>query len=205
MSVQTQLFQWAASQPAITGALILGFGLAEAFQGWRLSRAFSLLTCAIVGWIVGQLAGQVADLSGPVLPGVAAAVLTWLALLRKRFGLAVASAATWSVFGAYLAQQLRLPGLAQAIAGLLGIGGGIIFSVLSPRSMAVILTALQGTALMVVGWVCVSSRMLPPVGETFRAWAAAQGLVVPVLLGMLFVTGYCYQVAHQQGDIRSGV
>ena len=71
--------------------------------------------------------------------------------------------------------------------------------------MTVVMTTLQGTVLMIVGFVGAASELAPSVGLTFRDWADGQSLLVPILLLMLFVTAYSYQSSAQRGDIISRV
>ncbi len=71
--------------------------------------------------------------------------------------------------------------------------------------MTVVLTTLQGTVLMIIGFVGAAGELVPSVGSTFREWADAQSLMVPFLVLMLFVTGYSYQSSAQRGCIISRV
>ena len=75
----------------------------------------------------------------------------------------------------------------------------------SLRPMIMVTTALQGSSLMVMGFVGVATAVLPSLGYTFRGFAQDYSLVVPVLLTMLVVTSYSHQGSAQQGDILTGV
>ena len=139
------------------------------------------------------------------IAGLFAAVFAALSALRERTSVLVICGGTWGVLGYYLAVQLHLPQfLPLAVFCLSGMFGAL-FAHLSYRPMTVVLTSLQGTALIIVGFVGASLELAPSVGLTFRDWAEAQSLLVPILLFMLFVTGYSHQASAQRGSIISRV
>jgi hypothetical protein len=131
-------------------------------------------------------------------------VLGALALKWERPAFCVASATLFGLMGYYLSAQFGLPAQGAWVAGgLTGLLGGL-FACLCRRAMVVTLTSLQGVLLIIVGFVTVSTCLVPEIGLTFRQWASSQAVVVPVFLAMLFATAYSYQAMHQQGDIRTG-
>ena len=82
---------------------------------------------------------------------------------------------------------------------------GLVLGLVSREPMAILFTTLQGAGLTIVGFVGLSSTVLPTLGQTFRQMAGNNGLLVPVLIVMLTVTGYSYQASSRQGDIVSGL
>ena len=204
MNPQVELFTWAAHQPALSGAVLLGTGLVYGFFGFRLFRFLLAVSCAGLGWLVGCIIADLGGLPPIILMSICAVILGALSFKYEKPAVIVVSAASWGLLCYYLANQLGVPRNALWwVSGMAG-GLGIFFAIICYRSMRVILTTLQGVALMVVGWVALMSRLLPSVGATFREWANSQALLVPIFLIMLFVAAFSYQAMHQQGDIKTG-
>lgn len=204
MDWQSQVFRWAARQPGGTGVVLLACGLLYAFFGFRFARFLLALACggigAVGGWVGARLLG---------LPPGAGALGLGLALLLGglRFAqgaLALVSACTLAGLGHYLLGQLGLDPLARWAAATVGGGLGLGLAWLNRREMPLVLTTLQGTALLIVGFVALSNALLPSLGVTFLRWSAERVLLVPFLFGMLCVTAYSCQTNMRQGDIRSG-
>ncbi|MBU0637545.1 MAG: hypothetical protein KKB50_01670 [Planctomycetes bacterium] len=202
---QSAFFNWVAVQPALTGLVVLALGLMYSFQGYRFFRALLVLSAGCLGWCVGWLLGEFAGSPAGVMGLVGAAASAGGALKWNRPAAIVVCGATCGVGGFYLAMQLGFKALVASGAGALTGGLGLLFAWLCFRTMVVVLTTAQGAALLVLGFVGVTSSIMPSVGATFRAWAASQSLLVPILMAMLFVMGYSYQAMHQQGDICTGV
>lgn len=204
LDVQDSLFRWAAAQPAATGLVLFGTGLVFGFFGFRMFSLLLSVSLAALGALAGLLAGDAAGL--PVdMTAVTGALVGGLVAVSWRPGAtALACGATWGLLGAYLLIQFGFKGWPVPTALLVCGGLGALFALLCPRTMQVVLTTLQGATLLVVGFVAVSSQMLPSVGGTFRAWADDWSLLVPGLLAMVAITAYSYQAMNQQGDIRSG-
>jgi hypothetical protein len=203
-SLQGSLLGWAATQPVLTGILVLGAGLVYAFFGFHFFRFLLAVTCAGLGYFGGALLSLAINLPDVMVGTAGALALGLLALKWPKLATGLATGAVWAILGHYLASQVHLPTVgiwvAAGIAGMLGIA----FSILSPRTMALILPTLQGVVLLVVGFVIISTNLVPSVGFTFRDWANTQSLLVPIFLTMLFVAGYSYQAMHARGDIRTG-
>ena len=203
-NLQTEIFGWAAAQPALTGVVVLAAGVVYAFFGFRVFRFLLGVSCAGLGWAIGATAAALAH--QPIgLPGLILAVLAGAVSLKwEKPGVIAASGATWGVLGIYLAVQVHVPEVGALITGGFAAVLGALFGWLCFRTTRVILTTLQGTVLMILGFVATSTHLLPAVGVTFRQWASSQSLVVPIFLAMLFAAAYSYQAMHQQGDIRTG-
>ena len=106
--------------------------------------------------------------------------------------------------GYYLATQVGFHSAAWWTCTLTGGGLGLALAWSNKRAMPLVVTSVQGVALMIVGFVGLSNALLPSLGITFLEWAADWSLLVPAMLGMLWVTAYSCQTNTQQGDIRSG-
>lgn len=202
--LQTELFRWAATQPLPAGALLLLAGIVYGFFGFLVFRFLLAVTCAGLGWGVGTIAATATDSAVNVWGPAAALALAALSLKWERPAVAVASGGVWGTLAAYLAGLFDVPPIGVWVAG--GVTGclGVLFAVLNYRTNTVVLTTLQGVALLLVGFVALASNAMPAVGATFRQWASNQVLVVPVLMTMLFVAAYSYQAMCQRGDIRTG-
>ncbi len=201
---QGAVFAWIAAQPGLTGMVVFAIGLLFAFQGFRLFRFLLVPSCATVGWVVGWWIADVIDFPMAVAAPTLAAAFAAASLMWYRPAVSVACAGTWTALGYYLGVQLGLePKAAWVCAGVAG-GLAILFVWLCFRSMIVILTTLQGAALLVVGFVGFTHAVMPSVESTFRDWAANSRFLVPGLLTMLVATAWSYQAMEQRGDIRSG-
>lgn len=202
--LQDMAFDWAVTQPALMGALLFGLGLLYGFQGFRFFRFLLVVTCGLLGAIGGGLLGDTGFAPTNVLAlgmGVAGLIL---GSFWPRAAVYVACAMTWGLFGGYLAQQMGAGPMVVRAFGLVALGLGALFVRLCYRAMQVILTTLQGAALLVLGFVALSNTLVPSIGNTFRAWADSSSCLTPIMLAMAFVTAYSYQSIQHRGDIRSG-
>ena len=153
----------------------------------------------------GMLLGLVEGEASTTMEVSLGALFAALSATRERTAVLIICGGTWALMGHYLSIQLRLPGYVPLAVFLLAGMFGALFAHLSYRPMTVVLTTLQGTVLMIIGFVGAVSELVPSVGTTFREWADAQSLLVPFLTVMLFVTGYSYQCNAQRGSIISRV
>lgn len=201
---QQILFDWAAQQHALTGAVLLGLGLLSGFLGFRMVR---FLLVVSTGGILAVVTGMVAlkyDL--PVLlPAVATGLGgAFLGLLAARAAVTVNAALTIALMAAYIATQVGIQGNALwVILALFAAGGGTL-GLISHRTMLLVITTLQGSVLMIIGVVGVASELAPSIGGTFCQWARTKSLIVPMLLTMVTTMAYSVQVSKRQGDICTG-
>jgi len=204
MDYQSLIFRWASFQTDGTSAAIFIFGLLYAFFGFRFARFLLAVSAGGVGAVAGW---NLAGLTG--LPAVAASLLlaagmAAVALRYQQVGVVTAAATTFAALGYYLAAQLGLHVAVQWVCVSVGGGLGVAFAWLNRRAMPLVVTTVQGTVLMIVGFVGLSNALLPSLGVTLLEWAADWSLLIPAVLGMLWVTAYSCQANAQQGDIRSG-
>jgi len=205
MDFQRMVFDWAAGQSGLTGLAIFAAGLLFAFCGFRTIRYLLALPAAGLGALLGaqawafqaQLPTWLFLGTGAVMGGVAAFAV-------PRATVAVCSGATWGALGGYLAIQVGASAIPAAVTLGVCALAGVILALVSRSTMIVLFTTLQGAGLLVVGFVGLSSSVLPSLGHTFRALAQNQSLVVPMLLGMLSVTAFSYQSSSRQGDMFTG-
>lgn len=204
MDCQVLIFRWASFQTSGTGAAIFALGLLCAFFGFRFARFLLAMSAggvgAIVGWKLAGLTGLTPVLTSLLL----AAGMGTVALRYRQVGLMAAVATTFAALGYYLAAQFGLHVAAKWVCVCVGGGLGLALPCLNRRAMPLVVTSVQGVALMIVGFVGLSNALLPSLGVTFLEWAADWSLLVPAMLGMLWVTAYSCQANTQQGDIRSG-
>lgn len=204
LDCQRMLFEWAAGQHFLTGAVIFAAGLLSSFLGFRMLRFLVILSTAGVGTLAGWLAAgfvgypaDVATLAGAFAGGV-------LGLACHRAGAVVSAAAACALLAAYLGGQFGLHG--PVLWAALGVAGavGFVLALLNRKTMSIVLTTLQGAALMIVGAVAIATALAPSIGATFRSWATSRSLVIPILLAMLAFMAYSVQASRRQGDIRVG-
>jgi hypothetical protein len=200
---QSLIFRSAGQWSAVTSLVVVAIGLLYTLQGFRFARFLLPLACAGGGLALGAILAAVADLPVSVA-GVVAAVLLIVTLLRFRVALMLSSALTFGAAGQYLAVQLGMrPQVSLIIAGIgLAVGFGLVY--VCRRTLPIIVTIIQGAGLLVVGFVGLSTGLVPSLGVTFADWSGRLPLMVPVLLMMLCTLGYTVQVNAYQGDIESG-
>ncbi len=205
MDCQKLLFDWIAHQHGLTGATFLALGLLYGFYGVQAIRLLVLAPAVGLGCLIGLFVAPLLQLA-PLVPAIAGALLLGAASAAwPKFAVITCGGATWAALGGYLATQFGLGHIPVLISLALVGAGGTVLTAVSLRPMIMVTTALQGSSLMVMGFVGVATAVLPSLGYTFRGFAQDYSLVVPVLLTMLVVTSYSHQGSAQQGDILTGV
>lgn len=200
---QSLIFRSAASWSVGTALVVLAVGLLYTLQGFRFARFLLALSCASGGLLFGGFAGV---LFGHPVTGAlfAAAALAVVALTRRRVSLALASAFTFGTVGQYLGVQLGLrPDMSWVVGGL-GAAAGLSLVWLYRRTLPIIVTTVQGSGLLVVGFVALATAVAPTLGQTFVEWASRIPLMVPALMLMLCIVGYSFQANARQGNIETG-
>jgi hypothetical protein len=197
------IFHVAPHWSEATALVVIGIGLLYTLQGFRFARFLLSLTCAggglALGWLLVELAGLPAFCSA--LP---AAGLGLLALLRRRIGLALASAFTFGTLGHYLAHEVRLQPDIVLIVGGVGLVGGFAMIWVCRRVLPILVTIIQGAGLLMLGFVGITHSLVPSLGETFLQWARSLPLMVPTFMLMLCALGYSVQANARQGEIETG-
>lgn len=203
-NIQYTLLQWVAHQPGITGAVLFAAGLLYALCGFRLIRYVAVLPCCGLGCLVGATVASWLEIPPGFLTGALGAAGAALALHWVLAGVVVSCGATWVALAGYLALQFGFSATIVTTAAIIAGVVGTVLTLLSRNSMIVLVTTIQGAALIVLGFTGMATEVLPTVGGTFRRLAADYALTVPVLLMMLAFTAYSCQVSAQQGDIIVG-
>lgn len=204
MDYQTYFLNNATSWPISTSLALFATGLLFGLQGFRFARFLMAVTCAAAGFVFGGFGSQAIGYP-PVIGGfIAASLAGGLALARIRVGVTVSAIATFAIAGHYLVARFDPMGAAPWIAAALGGLIGLSLAWGEQRSLPILITTLQGAALMVLGFVGVAAALSPSLAGTFVGFSHDVPLFVPVLVGMLVAVGYSVQANLQQGDIRSG-
>ena len=200
---QSLIFRAAAQWSEATSLVVFAAGLLYLLQGFRFARFLLPVTCIGGGLVLGGIAIGMVGLPPLLAIGVAGG-LGLLALLRYSVGLKLASAFTSGALAQYLAVQFGLMPdivLVVAIAGLLA---GFSLYWVFRRSLPIFVTMLQGACLLVVGFVGITSGLVPSLGLTFQDWAGRIPMMVPALLVMLCALGYSVQANAVRGDMEVG-
>lgn len=205
--IQRELFTWSMQQHPTVGMAVFALGLLYCFMGFRFYVPLLALTCSALGFGAGAGFAMASDFGdgSPMVGGIIGLLVGGvLPFASRRGAMMLVGAAVWAGLGSYLLTQfgMRGPVLLTTCGVLALLGAG--FAVTCRQAPIPVLTALQGVALMVVGWVGLATGLAPSLGRTFVDWAAGWSLLVPLMLLMLFVTGYSYQAMNQRGDIRTG-
>ena len=204
MGANQILLNWAGEQSAIAGLIMLAGGAFLLLQGFRFAKFALMLGSAAVGYGLGGVLGAMFGLP-PALASVGAAARLGLAAVRAyRFGLAVMSISTFAVALFLFCDQLDA-GRAGCMLGLM-IGAGFGFTLLwvMVGSLTALVTAINGASLAVLGFVALSSTILPGMGRTFVDTAIELPLMIPALIAVVTVTGFTYQSNALQGSIITG-
>ena len=125
-------------------------------------------------------------------------------LLHFRSALMLSSAFTFGAVTQYLAVQLGMRPDMSLIIGGIGLAVGVVLIFVCRRTLPITLTVVQGAGLLVVGFVGLTTSLVPSLGLTFTDWAGRLPLMVPGLMAMLCALGYSVQVNAYQGDLESG-
>lgn len=201
---QQAVFDWVSTQSGFTAFIIFCAGIIFAFQGHRIFQFLVTTSVAAIGWLVGWALALAIDAPPEGVAAVGAATMACLSLWRFRPAVILNCGGTWAIIGHYFAISLGAPPLAaMAVAALAG-GAGAMFAHLCYRSMTLLLTVLQGSMLMVIGWVGLSAKFMPTVSQTFVSWSRSCSLLVPILLIMLCVTAYSIQASARRGNMLTG-
>jgi len=201
---QTIFLRAALHWSQITALVVLALGLLCTLQGFRFARALCALTCAVAGFLGGAAVAQRLD-SPPLLPALSVGVtLGVLTVLRFRLGLLLSSTVVFASLGQYLAVRIGLRPDHYWAGLLLGAAVGMSLFYLHRRTVPILVTSLEGAALLILGFLGLARAIAPSLAQTFVAWAADVSAMVPVLITMLVVLGYSVQANLQQGDMQTG-
>jgi hypothetical protein len=204
MIYQDLIFSWISDQPVLTGVAILGLGTVYAFYGFRMFTFLLAITLATLGWLTGILVGQLSPLPITIFSGALAILGLLIVLKHEQAAVYIASGASWGACGFYVIGQFGSDLVGCLISGGIAAGLGVLFAWLCYRAMTIVITTLQGAALMVIGAVGFSAGVMPSLNTTFRSWAGHSSLVVPLLMTMICVAAYSYQSTHARGSITTG-
>ena len=200
---QSLIFRSVTHWHEATSLAVVGIGLLCILQGFRFARFLLPLACAGGGLVIGAILVAFTDLpvAAAIIPG---AVLGFVGFLQYRIALKLASGFTFGAAAQYLAIQLGLSPDASLIMGGIGLAAGFSMAWFCRRSLPFLVTIVLGAALLVVGFVGLSTALVPSLGLTFVDWSGRIPLMVPGLMIMLSVLGYSVQVNAYQGDVESG-
>ncbi len=159
--LQDTLFEWIATQPALTGLVILAAGALYGLLGFRLLRFLLVLACLGVGSAIGLVASAFLGQPPAILIALGALLVGGVGAAWKTPATIVTTTAVWAVLGAYLAAQCGLRGTSLWVGLVVSGVAGVILSLVSRQAMAVLVTTLLGAGLMIVGFVGVASTIIP--------------------------------------------
>lgn len=202
--IQEMLFRWVGSQSQATSLMIVGAGLLFALQGFRFARFIFAVTAGAAGFVGGAAGAAVAGLPAPPTAILCGAVLGGLSMYRFSIG---ASISAMFVFGMMTANLVaRFTNDPNPILFGAGVGClvGLSLRWVCVRAMPIIVTTVEGAALLILGFVGLASGLAPSLAHTFVDWSQTIPLLTSAMMVMLFVLGYSVQSNAQQGDIQTG-
>lgn len=202
--IQENLFRWVGSQSQATSLIIVAAGLLFALQGFRFARFLFAFTAGGAGFLIGAALAAVLALPAPPAAILSGALLGALALFRFSLGACISAMFIFGMLGANLVARFS----ADPNSVLFGMGVGCLAGLslrwISARTMPIIVTTVEGAALLIVGFVGVTGALAPSLATTFVDWSQTIPLLTPAMMVMLFVLGYSVQSNAQQGDVRTG-
>jgi hypothetical protein len=200
---QSLIFRSASHWSEATSLVVLATGLLCTLQGFRFARFLIPIACLGGGLVAGALAVALLGLP-PLVALISAAAFGIAGIARYRIGLTFASAFTFAALAQYLAVQCGMkPNMSLFAAGV-GLIGGFALVWACRRVLPIFVTILQGGGLLVVGFVGITSALVPTLGLTFVEWSERIPLMVPALILMLCILGYSVQANAVQGDMETG-
>jgi hypothetical protein len=201
---QPLIFRDATGWNEATALAVMGIGLLYVLQGFRFAKFLLALGNGVCGLVLGVTVGAAFDLPGSVVGLALALALGLVTLSRYRVGVFVASLATFTLLGYYLGTRFTLQTTWLMLSTGVGFIAGMLLPYAAKRTLPMFLTTIQGAALLVVGFVALTSRIAPTLALTFIDWSDRLSLMVPVLMTMVMVLGLSVQTNLRQGDIHTG-
>lgn len=204
---QGLILEYARNWSQGTAVVVFAVGLLYALQGFRFARILLAISCAAAGWILASVVASPAEQAGippRVVHAVCAVLLGVQPLVRYRIGVIVASTCTFAFVAFDLAVRLIGEPQVALLAAVMGAAGGCSLYWLHRRCLPLLLTAMHGALLVLLGFVGLASGVLPELAETFVGFSRDWPWVLPLLLAILCITGYTVQANAYQGDIVVG-
>lgn len=202
--IQTFVFRWALAQPEATSLVIFALGILFGLQGFRFARVLLAMTCAAGGFFVGTVVAALTQTPGFLLASLLAGGLGALAVWKYHIGIGVGSMVTFAAVGHYLVTRFGVLPSTVLLTWLVGAAFGLSLFYLYKRQTPIVVTTVQGAALMIVGFLGLASRVAPSLAETFVSASTDYPIMVPILAIMLIVLGYSVQASAHQGDVTTG-
>lgn len=201
---QTQLLTWAANQSQSAAIIMFAVGTVYTLQGFRFARLMIAIVLGIIGFAFGRAWADANGANPEVFSLISAAVMGALALASVCSGLLIGSVITFGLAMQFLGMQFGLPPTGLLVLFCFGAVVGALIYFLHARVLPRLLTTMQGSVMMLLGFVGAAGSFLPRLADTMIDTAAGMPFAVPMLLGMLCVMGYCYQTNLEDGDIQTG-
>lgn len=202
--LQKLALHWASLQSGLVGFVLLAAGVFCAFQGFRFRRLMIGLVAGGAGLAIGAVASLHFNVPGEPVALGAGGVCLLMALVSDPLGRGIAATGLFGLLGQYLTQQFEVQQYTMNLVPIVFAGLGVAMVGLGPRTLPVVVTTLAGGIVMVLGFVATASHVFPSLAGTFLSFASDYAIVVPIMLVMLFVTGYSAQMNAKQGDMTTG-
>lgn len=204
IDLQAMVLDGALRCPDSVALVILIAGMLYLTQGFRFARFLLAATAASGGYVLGAGAANSFGLPADIVALTFAGILGLLAVSKLMYGTIISAVLIWALIGHWIAVKFGLP--PSWLSGAVGVGGfigGSLFWV-ARRLLPLLLTTLQGAAMVIVGFVGVAKTVAPSLAFTFTDWANNGFFLISLLMTMLTVLGVSLQSTAKEGDIRSG-
>lgn len=189
--------------PSVT-LVILVAGLLYLTQGFRFARFLLALTAAAGGFAVGAGFANTFGLPAEILGLTLGGVLGLLAISKLMYGTIVSSVMVWALIAQWFAVKFEFPPSWITIIVSIGALLGAALFWIARRPLPLLITTLQGAAMVIVGFVGAAKVVAPSLAFTFTDWANSGVFLIMLMMTMLTVLGFSLQSTAKQGDIRSG-
>ncbi len=188
---QADLLHWCQNLGPLPAVLLMAAGVVYLVFGWSAYRVLISVNAAVIGGLLGALAGKALGslAAGLVLGAFIAAVITWPAM---KYAIALTGAAFGALVGASL---WRTAGLEAAYIPAGAAIGLIFFTMLSFiifRTSVILFTSLQGSIMLVAGLLALSYKY-PDIAPQLTHGMVARPFLLPMAIFIATVVGHIYQ------------
>ena len=175
----------------LAGVPLLAGGLVLLLFGWRLWKICVVLSFGLIGAALGASFAPPSD-SAWVYSLVAAVLLGALSYWPARYAIAVLGGLIGGGLVAQVGAGAGLTGTTFWLVTAVGFIGALALAFINRRYVVISVTAILGAGLMMSG-LTVFAQLSPGLHWHISSMARNSSIVLPFLLLVPAVVGYCYQ------------
>lgn len=171
--------------------MFISFGLICMFYGWRIFKALTIMSFALIGLYIGSLLNQKMSWDNPIAPIVGALALGIASIPLMKWAVGILGALAGAVLTSCLWFAMKLPDDFLWAGALIGLVAGGMSSFIIFKLAIILFTSIGGTAMFVSGvlaLLCKYPQTIEKTRELFLGprWFAPVILIVPVLFSVFW-------------------